>query len=195
MFNSLWSSDAIILATLIWDILVQVMSCCLTAPSHYLNQYWLIISTMWWHSSIFTQVYFVGSCWKIYWVLLQVMVSRSGLILCMRPANERWCYNVTSSLIGWAHSQNGPWRWTKTTSWWPTSFTQSILLICHWNKTGLDRENLVIGWLIWPTDPKSLWNSRPQTCTCSQRLSKHWAKLWSNQWDMWCHLQDSQGIW
>ena len=28
----------------------------------------------------------------------------TGVILCMRPANERWRYNVTSSLIGWAHT-------------------------------------------------------------------------------------------
>ena len=28
--------------------------------------------------------------------------------LCMHPANDRWCYNVTSSLIGWAHTQNDP---------------------------------------------------------------------------------------
>ena len=31
--------------------LVQVMACCLTAPSHYLNQSWLIISMVLWHSS------------------------------------------------------------------------------------------------------------------------------------------------
>ena len=31
--------------------LAQVMACCLTAPSHYLNQYWLIISEVLWHSS------------------------------------------------------------------------------------------------------------------------------------------------
>ena len=31
--------------------LAQVMACCLTAPSHYLNQYWLIISKVLWHSS------------------------------------------------------------------------------------------------------------------------------------------------
>ena len=31
--------------------LVQVMTCCLTAPSHYLNQCWLIIiKVMWWSS-------------------------------------------------------------------------------------------------------------------------------------------------
>ena len=41
--NSLWPSDAI------WwrwsrSTLVQLMACCLTAPSHYLNQCWLIIN-------------------------------------------------------------------------------------------------------------------------------------------------------
>ena len=30
--------------------LVQVMACCLTAPSHYLKQCWLIISEVWWQS-------------------------------------------------------------------------------------------------------------------------------------------------
>ena len=29
----------------------QVMACCLTAPSHYLNQCWLLISDVSWHSS------------------------------------------------------------------------------------------------------------------------------------------------
>ena len=28
----------------------------------------------------------------------------TGLILGFRPANERWCYFVTTSLIGWAHT-------------------------------------------------------------------------------------------
>ena len=32
----------------------------------------------------------------------------SWIILCMCPANERRCYNITSSLIGWAHTQNDP---------------------------------------------------------------------------------------
>ena len=34
----------------------------------------------------------------------------AGIILCMRPANERRCYIVMSSLIGWAHTQNDPWK-------------------------------------------------------------------------------------
>ena len=33
----------------------------------------------------------------------------AGIILWMRPANERRRYIVTSSLIGWAHRQNDPW--------------------------------------------------------------------------------------
>ena len=32
----------------------------------------------------------------------------AGIILCMCPANERHCYNVVTSLIGWAHTQNDP---------------------------------------------------------------------------------------
>ena len=47
--NSLWPSDAI------WrqgsgSTLAQVMACCLTAPSHYLNQCWLIICGVLHHS-------------------------------------------------------------------------------------------------------------------------------------------------
>ena len=49
-FNSLWPSDAI------WrqrsgSTFAQVMACCLTAPSHYLNQCWLIVSKVQRHSS------------------------------------------------------------------------------------------------------------------------------------------------
>ena len=48
-FNSLRPSDAI------WwhrsgSTLAQVMACCLTAPSHYLNKCWLIITKVEWHS-------------------------------------------------------------------------------------------------------------------------------------------------
>ena len=32
-----------------------------------------------------------------------------GIILCLGSANERWRYLITSSLIGWAHTQNDPW--------------------------------------------------------------------------------------
>ena len=49
LINSLWPSDTI------WrqrsgSKLAQVMACCLTAPSPYLNQCWFIISKVEWHS-------------------------------------------------------------------------------------------------------------------------------------------------
>ena len=50
ILNSLWPSG-----TVWWhrsgSTLAQVMACCLTAPSHYQNQCWLIISKVQWHSS------------------------------------------------------------------------------------------------------------------------------------------------
>ena len=42
--NSLWRHKT-------WSTLAQVMACCLTAPSHYLNQCWLIITKVQSHSS------------------------------------------------------------------------------------------------------------------------------------------------
>ena len=43
LIKSLGPSDAI-WRWRSWSTLVQVMACCLTAPSHYLNEFWLIIS-------------------------------------------------------------------------------------------------------------------------------------------------------
>ena len=48
--NSLWPSDAI-WCQRSWSTLVQVMACCLTAPSHYLYQCWLDITEVLWQSS------------------------------------------------------------------------------------------------------------------------------------------------
>ena len=48
--NSLGPSDTI-WCWRAWSTLVQVMACCLMAPSHYLNQCWLIISKVLWYSS------------------------------------------------------------------------------------------------------------------------------------------------
>ena len=49
VFNSLWPCDAI-WHHRSWSTLVQVIACCLMAPSHYLNQCGLIISEVSWHS-------------------------------------------------------------------------------------------------------------------------------------------------
>ena len=42
--KSLWPSDAVWRRHWTGSLLSQVMACCLVAPSHYLNQCWLIIS-------------------------------------------------------------------------------------------------------------------------------------------------------
>ena len=44
----MWPIDAPI-QHIIGSTLAQVMACCLTAPSHYLNQNWLIINEVHWH--------------------------------------------------------------------------------------------------------------------------------------------------
>ena len=82
VLNSLWPSDVI------WrqgsrSTLAQVLACCLTAPSHYLNQCWLMINEVLCHSpdSDFTERYLSlkwvwnlliippeqRSCWGVYW--------------------------------------------------------------------------------------------------------------------------------
>ena len=49
VINSLWLSDGM-LQHRYWSTLAQVMACCLMAPSHYLNQCWLIMKGIWWCS-------------------------------------------------------------------------------------------------------------------------------------------------
>ena len=46
--NSLWPNDAIWRHSSV-STLAQVLACCLMAPSHYLNQCWLIFSKVLWH--------------------------------------------------------------------------------------------------------------------------------------------------
>ena len=62
--NLLWPSDAISRHRP-GSTLAQVMAWCLTAPSHYLNQCWLIVSKVQWHSSEgnFTKDTSATNCW------------------------------------------------------------------------------------------------------------------------------------
>ena len=57
------------------------------------------------------------------------MLEKPGNVLWMCPANERWRYNVTSSLIGWAHSQNHPWETSIYIHQFDLSLSESI--VCH----------------------------------------------------------------
>ena len=67
IINSLWSSEAI------WrhrsgSTLAQIMACCLTVPSHYLNQCWLIINEVQWQSPAgnFTRDTSLKLAWKFH---------------------------------------------------------------------------------------------------------------------------------
>ena len=65
-------------------------------------------------------------CWTPYYFKMMFIIfwhhlsTKAWIILCMRPTNERRHYNVTLSLIGWAHSRNGPCKsmgqWVKQTA-------------------------------------------------------------------------------
>ena len=92
--------------------LVQVMAWCLQATSHYVSQCWSRslspygVTRPQWVNQDF-------SCFQKA-LTKSVHLTRafrviSRIILWIRPANERQSYNVTSSLIDWAHSQDDPW--------------------------------------------------------------------------------------
>ena len=55
----------------------------------------------------------------------QLTIDIVGIILCMRPSNERWRYSVTPSLIGWAHTQNDPWYSLDVLTYWGQDACQS----------------------------------------------------------------------
>ena len=66
IIDSLWPSDTISRQRY-GSTLSQVMACCVTAPSHYLNQCWLIMIAVQWHSYScnFTRVAFAISITKV----------------------------------------------------------------------------------------------------------------------------------
>ena len=79
-----------------------------------------IISVSWWGRHWSRIYWWALLLWFVPWwlqhVFCDVMMSLkyansavcTGIILWMRPFNERWRYVVTSYLIGWAHLQNDP---------------------------------------------------------------------------------------
>ena len=65
---------------------------------------------LWRHRNV-VQYHHTGSCYNKISLYVHISIylainSKTVIILCMRPANERWRYIVTPSLIGWAHTQN-----------------------------------------------------------------------------------------
>ena len=103
--NSLWPSDAI------WQhesksTLAQVKACCLPAPSHYLNQWWLAISEVQWQSpkGNFTRA---ASAINHWW---GSVAFTSGLFHSKCPATilyefEHNTFNATSPRGQWGNSK------------------------------------------------------------------------------------------
>ena len=111
------------------SILVQVMAWCRQATSHYLSQCWprsmplygvtrrQWVNSLWpgesiWGESLSKLVQITTLCLRIpshhqnkWWLFVNEI---PGLILGLHPANERQCYKVTPSLIGWAQTKNQP---------------------------------------------------------------------------------------
>ena len=97
--------------------LVQVMAWCHQATSHYLSQCWprslspYGVTRPQWVNIIAAD----GLTMQVRGSKIAVScIKYPGIILCMCPVNGRRCYNVTLSLIGWAHTQNNPWIPIKT---------------------------------------------------------------------------------
>ena len=70
----------------------------------------------------------------------KIVPTVPGIILGMRPANERQCYIVTSALIGWVQTHFGyaPSQWETTLHWnagshWLGAYTKWSLLYSNCN--------------------------------------------------------------
>ena len=81
---------------------------------------WSSITTSEWSTILLsTKVRLILETWRYMYVTIYYISTRNififthytGIILCMCPANERWRYIVTSSLIGWVYVQNDPWQY------------------------------------------------------------------------------------
>ena len=70
-----------------------------------MHSIWFLLA--WWHVDETNMILSFDPLQAFFGCANQPMMS-SGIILCMHPANERRCYNVTSSLIGWVHAHNNP---------------------------------------------------------------------------------------
>ena len=98
--NSLCPGDATLWHRC-WSTLAQVMACCFTAPSHYLNQCWLLISEVLWCSHEHYSD-----------VTMSVMASQITGVLIV-------CSNVCSGADHRKHQSSAPLAFVRWIHWWP----------------------------------------------------------------------------
>ena len=93
LINQLWPSDAIG-GHKTGSMFVEVMACCLTAPSHYLNQCCLHVEEVMWHSP---QSNFMGVQW------VWKYTFRIDNVAYARGQRVNWSYyiSVWTGTLGW----------------------------------------------------------------------------------------------
>ena len=139
--------------------LVQVMAWSHQAPSHYLNQCWLIIKGVLWHSP---ECNFTRSAWES-----------------MHSANERWRYNVTSSLIGLVHTQNDLYIPYRPVSWYMPLLS---LLFCPYrvkNGGSFRKWNKMCYWPFWHRGFTMCVNPMWPYAHIIMDLGQHWIRFGS----------------
>ena len=140
LVNSLRPSDAI-WRQWSWATLAQVMACCLTAPSHYLNQCWLIIRGVLWHSSensfagiaqgINSGYEFKKDLWKLFSNLPGANELKKYFSSSIRRVNSIWVRSRNwGCLVTWFCYQLIAKPGNKTASVpWPDPYGSAIILI------------------------------------------------------------------
>ena len=85
----------------------------------YLCEIRIMQFTQYIHNNVVQNKMTLKTAWPIHWCFELAIGTpylpshrwATEIILCMRPANERWRYTVALSLIGWVHTQNDPWSY------------------------------------------------------------------------------------
>ena len=115
---------------LVWTVsinMVYLWPVTWLVPGYYMKQCWHMVNLtfsnnfqsefnqnlyVFYETNAFYHAFFQMSdllCPPFCFCLSMLTSNATGIILCMHPANERWGYIVTSSLIGRAYTRNDLW--------------------------------------------------------------------------------------
>ena len=77
---------------------------------------------------------------KSFKTIVNAVDTIAEFILWMRPANEKWCYIVTSSPIGWVYAQKDPCERVSqpTCQVETTDFVTNHAPLTHWGRDKMD---------------------------------------------------------
>ena len=123
--------------TILWhnsqSTLAQVMACCLTAPSHYLNQCWLIISEVLW--------YFIGNVHDIY---LWYEFENCWLKITAASPRDQWVNSLRLSdsyMRWWSGSAQRASNMENVSIWW-CHHVDVIMMSSSWNSFSWKMDHL-----------------------------------------------------